>query len=192
MHQTFRNSNEWIKTFSNRSNFLRALYSICGGLILLQGAGAQLKPWADPSVFSMNESQLRSAYPELKKITTPKIGARGVRGQWTLPDVNVGGHSFDSVLYARDGKIQRIEHVWSGVASPCLGRAIYDDVVAELTSQIGQADASDDAMQGSMGQRSAVWTVGETYLITYVNELDYQCFVRIVNRPKLIKDASAL
>ena len=182
----------YIMCKTKKSTWLCGLLSTSVGLLLLQGAEAQAKPWADVSVFSMNESQLRSVYPELQKIASPKIRARGMRGQWKLPDVKVGGHLFDSVLYARDGKLQRIEHVWSVIANPCLGRAVYDDVVAALTSQLGKADASNEAMQGRIGQRSTVWTVGETYLITYVNQLDYQCSVRLVNRPKLPKDGSAL
>ena len=171
---------------------LWGLLSTSVGLLLLQGAAVQATPWADASVFFMNESQLRSVYPELQNIASPKIRARGVLGQWELPDVKVGGHMFDSVLYARDGKLQRIEHVWSVIANPCLGLAVYDDVVAALTAQLGKADASSEAIQGKTGQRSTVWTVGETYLITYVNQLDYQCSVRLVNKPKLRKDGSAL
>lgn len=174
---------------------LTGLWRLLGtavGLLLLPCAIAQATPWADASVFSMNEAQLLSVYPELQKITNPKIRARGVRGQWKLPDVRVGGHLFDSVLYARDGKLQRIEHVWSVIASPCLGRAVYDDVVAALTLKLGRADASNVASQGRAGQRSTVWTVGETYLITYVNLLDYQCSVRLVNKPKVVKVEAAL
>lgn len=175
-----------------KSSTLRKIFSVCIGLLTVHSAAAQTKPWIDASLFSMDESQLRSIYPALQKIAKPKIGARGVRGIWTLPGVTVGGHSFNSIMCARDGKLQRVEHVWSVIANPCLGRAVYDDVVAYLTSQLGKADASDDPFQGRIGQRSTVWTVGETYLITYVNELAYQCSVRLVNKPKLLKDGSAL
>lgn len=174
--------NKWI-------GFCRVLGASLG-LLLLNGTEAQAKPWADASVFSMNESQLRSVYPELKNIDSPKIRAGGVRGQWKLPDVKVGGFIFDSVLFARDGKLQRIEHVWSVISNPCLGRAVYEDVVAALTAQLGKSDASGETVQGKLGQRSTVWTVGETYLIARVNQLDYQCSVRLVNKPRLLTNGS--
>ena len=154
--------------------------------------GAIAKPWADASVFSMNEAQLKSVFPDLKKVNTPRIAARGLRSQWQLKDMQLAGHTFETVLFAKNGVLQRIEHVWSETADPCLARAVYEDVVANLNATLGPFQASDTGHGEPNGQRSAIWVPDGTDLIVYLHEANMQCTVRLVNRPHVTPDASEL
>lgn len=140
----------------------------------------------------MAEAQLKTVFPDLKKVNTPRIAARGLRSKWRLDDIQVAGHTFDTVLYAKNGILQRIERVWSQTGSPCLARAVFQDVVAELNAQLGPFVASDTAAGASNDQRSAVWVPDGTDLIAYLHEANMQCAVRLVNRPHLAPDASQL
>ena len=161
-------------------------------LLLVPGTGAFAKPWVDASVFSMTEAQLKTVFPDLTKIRMPRIAARGLRSQWRLTDMRLAGHTFETVLYAKNGVLQRIEHVWSETAAPCLARAVYEDVVADLNTTLGQSQTSDAGLGEPNDQRSAVWVPDGTDLIAYLHEANMQCTVRLVNRPHIAPDASEL
>ncbi len=161
-------------------------------VLLASGSIACAKPWVDASVFSMNEAQLKIVFPDLRKVNTPRIAARGLRSKWRLNETQVAGHRFDTILYAKNGVLQRIEHVWSRAGSPCLARAVFEDVVADLNTQIGQSQASDTGPGEPNDQRSAVWVPDGTDLIAYLHEANMQCAVRLVNRPHIAPDASEL
>lgn len=162
--------------------------------IFLSGYGALAlsKPWVEAPVFSMNEAELKTVFPGLQRVTVSRMGARGVRSQWSNGNALVAGHSFETILYAKSGVLKRIEHIWSVTAAPCLARAVFDDVVSELNSALGRSHANAAGFGGKTGQRSAIWLAGGTDLIAYLQETDMQCTVRLVNKPHSIKDASEL
>lgn len=157
-----------------------------------QVAMAQGKLWVGASVFSMDESQWKTAFSRLQPVRPPRLGVGGARGQWEASDTTVGGHSFESIFFTRNGKLQRIEHLWSAPPGDCHGGTIYDDVVGALTSQLGEPSASDSDIEDRLSERSTVWDVEDTYLIVYLQATDRQCSVRVVNKPKILKDASEL
>ncbi len=161
-------------------------------ILLLTTTSAFAQPWVDASVFSMDETQLKSVFPDLRKVNTPRIAARGLRSQWRLTGMQVAGHSFETVLYAKDGVLQRIEHVWSATGAPCLARAVYEDVVADLNTKLGPFKASDAGPGEPYDQRSAVWVPQGTDLIAYLYEANMRCTVRLVNKPHSTPDASEL
>ena len=169
--------------------FFRSLFIL---LLLAPGSGAFAKPWVDASYFSMNEAELKGVFPDLKKVNTPRIAARGLRSKWRLKEMQLAGHTFETVLYARKGVLQRIEHVWSQTGAPCLARAVFEDVVADLNTQIGPLQASDAGPGEPNDQRSAVWVPDGTDLIAYLHEANMHCAVRLVNRPHITPDASEL
>lgn len=140
----------------------------------------------------MNEAQLRTFFPNLQDVKSPRIAARGLRSRWTLDGERIGGHPFKTVLYAKNGALQRIEHVWSEAGAPCLARAVFEDVVASLSATLGRTDAFDTGNGSSIDQRSAVWVTEGTDLIAYLHEVDMQCTVRLINRPHIARDASEL
>lgn len=140
----------------------------------------------------MKEAQLKTVFPDLRKVNTPRIAARGLRSQWRLKEMQLAGHTFETVLYAKDGVLQRIEHVWSETAAPCLARAVYEDVVADLNSTLGQFQASDTGPGEPNDQRSAIWVPEGTDLIAYLYEANMRCTVRLVNKPHITPDASEL
>ena len=148
--------------------------------------------WLNASIFSMNETQLRSAFTSLKSIRSSKIGVGGLRGKWTSFDVEFAGHAFKSVFYVKNGTVKRIEHVWIGLNASCTASGVFDEVVSELNSQLGPFDISDSGFGERSGQRSAVWTPDGTDLIVYLQDSADQCEVRVVNKPRVIKDASEL
>jgi len=161
-------------------------------LLLIPGTGAFAKPWVDASVFSMNEAQLKNVFPDLRKVNTPRIAPRGLRSQWRLEGIQVAGHTFETILYAKNGGLQRIEHVWSATGAPCLARAVYEDVVADLNAELGPFQASDTNPGEPNDQRSAVWVPEGTDLIAYLHEANMRCTVRLVNKPHIAPDASEL
>jgi hypothetical protein len=161
-------------------------------LLLGYGPLVLSKPWVDAPVFLMNEAQLKAVFPGLHRASAPRMGARGVRSQWSSGNALVAGHPFETVLYAKSGVLRRIEHIWSVKAAPCLARAVFDDVVSELNSALGRSNATDAGFGEKTGQQSAIWLVGGTDLIAYLHETDMQCTVRLVNKPHSIKDVSEL
>lgn len=163
-------------------------YSICIGY----GPFVLSKPWVEAPVFSMNEAQLKTVFPSLQKVTAPRIGARGVRSQWSNGNTLFAGHLFETVFYAKSSVLKRIEHIWSVKAAPCLARAVFDDVVSELNSALGRSNTFDAGFGEKSGQRSAIWFAGGTDLIAYLQDADMQCTVRLVNKPHITKDASEL
>lgn len=169
--------------------FFRSLFIL---VLLAPGTGAMAKPWADASVFSMNEAQLKSVFPDLTKVNRPRIAARGLRSQWRLKEMQLAGHTFETVLFAKNGVLQRIEQLWSETADPCLARAVYEDVVADLNATLGPFHASDTGPGEPNDQRSAIWVPEGTDLIVYLHEANMQCTVRLVNRPHTTPDASEL
>ena len=175
-----------------KEDFLLLLRSLSIFFLLACGSAAFAKPWVDASVFSMNEVQLKSVFPDLRKVNTPRIAARGLRSTWRLNETQVAGHTFDTILYAKNGVLQRIEHVWSRAGSPCLARAVFEDVVADLNAQLGRTQAADTGPGEPNDQRSAVWVPDGTDLIAYLHEANMQCAVRLVNRPHIAPDASQL
>lgn len=161
-------------------------------LLLFPGSSVLAKPWVDASVFSMNEAQLKIVFPDLQKVHTPRIAARGLLSQWSLNSMPIAGHAFEPVLYAKHGILQRIEYVWSATGAPCPARAVFEDVVADMNAKLGQVGASDTGPGEPNDQRSAAWVQQGTDLIAYLHEADMQCSVRLVNKPHIARDATEL
>ena len=156
------------------------------------------RPWIDASLFNADVAQLRQAFPQMQKLAKPRWGPGGSRGLWVLPTATIAGYSFEPVLYLREGRLQRLEQSWVSDAYPCLARAVFDDVVQSINAWLGSPptastdDEADAIATSPVRSKTAIWNAEETDLIAYIQETNMQCSVRLVNRPRQLKNAEAL
>jgi len=182
---------------NNFQAFLRALLQsllLLPALWLAQPAWSG--PWVDASLFNADVAQLKQVFPQMQKLAKPRWGPGGSRGLWVLPTATIAGYSFEPVLYLRDGRLQRLEQSWVSDAYPCLARAVFDDVVQSINAWLGNlptasADNDADAVVAARG-KTAIWNAEDTDLIAYIQETNMQCSVRLVNRPRQLKNADTL
>ena len=149
-------------------------------------------PWVDAAVFNTDVTQLTQIFPQMQKLSKPRLGPGGTRGLWYLPATVIAGYSFEPVLFLRDGKLRRIEQTWVSDAYPCLARAVFDDVVQSINARLGGNPAGEEPAQSEAPAGTAMWVVDDTDLIAYLRETNLQCSVRLVNRPRQLKNADEL
>jgi len=170
-----------------------------GGLLLgLVSAirTAQAAPWVDAALFGADPATLQHTFPDMRKLPKPQWGPGGSRGLWALPVSNFAGYAFEGVVFLRDNHFQRLEYRWHSDAHPCLARAVFDDVVQSFSAKLGapmlsgSLDAPDADIPG-IG-KTAFWVAYDTDFIAYVEDTNMRCSVRLVNRPRALRNADSL
>lgn len=162
------------------------------GPLLLAAVAAHGSVWVDAAVFGIDAAQLHTLAPQIQRVPKPVWGPGGTRGLWAAPDATLAGHTFAVLYFFRRGQLQQIEHTWSSDEPACRARAVYGDVVADLSAQWGPAETTTDNAQGPAQDDSTLWGANGTDLIAYVLDTGQRCSVRVVNRARQLKDASEL
>ena len=167
------------------------------GVLFYLGFAAPVRaaPWVDAALFGADLSTLQGAFPDMRKLPKPVWGPGGSRGQWSLPASKVAGHGFDAVLFLRNQRLFRLEYSWKSDAHPCLARAVFDDVVQSLSAKLGAPvlSGSAEAQQTEAAAgKTAFWVAYDTDLIAYVEDTNMRCNVRLVNRPRALRNADNL
>ena len=165
-------------------------------LLFLLAVPVLAGPWVDASVFNADVPQLQRLFPQMQKLTKPRWGPSGLRGLWVLPAVTIAGYPFEPVLFLRDGRLQRIEQSWVSDAYPCLARAVFDDLVQSINARLGNPTATGGDVQPGPATdapvKTAFWVADDTDLIAYIEETNMRCSVRLVNRPRQLRNADEL
>lgn len=171
----------------------RFLLSLAPGVVLLGMAlPAGGEPLLAATAFGMTEPQLLSTLPELQRLHRPLPGPGGSRGLWTLPGTTVAQHPFDTVFYFRNHQLQRIEQTWVSSVQPCNARAVFEDVTREVQARYGASVVrGSDTLSAETGD-TALWVADDTDLLAIVQDTATRCAVRLVNKPRTLKDDSEL
>ena len=150
------------------------------------------EPLLAATAFGMSEPQLLTTLPEVQRLHRPLPGPGGSRGLWTLPHTTVARHPFDTVFYFRNRQLQRIEQTWVSSAQPCDARAVFDDVTREVQARYGTSVVrGNDTINADTGQ-TALWVANDTDLLAILQDSSTRCVVRLVNKPRNLKDDSEL
>ena len=179
--------------------FFQVLAKWVGGLLsglVCAATTAQAAPWVDASLFGADPATLLQTFPGMRKLPKPQWGPGGSRGLWALPVASVAGYAFEGVVFLRDNRLQRLEYRWHSDAHPCLARAVFEDVVQSVSAKLGAPALSSsidvaDADPSSAG-KTAFWVAFDTDFITYMEDTNMRCSVRLVNRARALRNADSL
>ncbi len=143
------------------------------------------------SLLGADEAGLQAALPQAHKLAKPRLGPRGLRGQWAVPGTVLAGLPFEAVFFFRNKQVQRIEQLWSASGTACGGQARFDTLSQALQSRFGSpvlASASD----GGELQLSAAWTQQASEVVAHFSKGTTHCALRVVYQAREAKDASEL
>lgn len=160
--------------------------------LLSMALQARGEPLLAATAFGMSEPQLLSTLPDVQRLHRPLPGPGGSRGLWTLPHTTVAQHAFDTVFYFRNRQLQRIEQTWVSSAQPCDARTVFDDVTRDVQARYGASVVrGNDTIAAETGE-TALWVADDTDLLAIVQDTATRCSVRLVNKPRILKDDSEL
>lgn len=171
----------------------RFLLSLLSSAALLGIAvQARCEPLLAATAFGMSEPQLLATLPDVQRLHRPLPGPGGSRGLWSLPHTTVARHAFDTVFYFRNRQLQRIEQTWVSFAQPCDARTVFEDVTRDVQARYGASVVrGNDTLTAETGE-TALWVADDTDLLAIVQDTDTRCSVRLVNKPRVLKDDSEL
>lgn len=171
------------------------LLKICAAFFLVSPVVAQnmgnvrLPEFA---MLGMDEFQLATLLPDIKRLARPRLGPRGERGRWVASKTMLFGLPFDTTYFTRNGRIARIEKVWTAAESGCVDGFSFEGVVDKLRAEYGGGQVSNAPMESESVQQSAVWVVDEAQMSLHTEVSPTKCSTRLVFQPRLVKDGSEL
>lgn len=144
------------------------------------------------SLLGMDESTLLSQVPEVKPVLKPLLGPRGERGRWQLSQTLLFGVPFDTIFYMKNGRVTRIEKLWSTTNATCAGGLFAEDMLGKLRAEYGEGLASNMPGRNESPPQSAVWAVDDAQLSMHTEVSLTKCSTRLVLQPRIVKDGSEL
>lgn len=144
------------------------------------------------SILGMDEFQLAILLPDIKRLARPQLGPRGERGRWVASKTILFGLPFDTTYFTKNGRIARVEKVWTAADSSCARRFSVDGVIEKLRAEYGTGQVSNAPPDNESVRQSAVWVVDEAQMSLYTDVSPAMCSMRIVFQPRLVKDGSEL
>ena len=157
-------------------------------LLAVASAHAALaQPVAGPAQLGMTLAELQSAYPSLQRLARPVVAPRGLRGQWRLTDTVVAGLPFETIFFFQGPRVQRIEQVRAEEAQPCAPQ----DEFAAVVNATGLGFGGGQGGFGASGM-DAFGTAGGADVSAHLQISGGSCAIRVVYKPTVLKDGSAL
>ncbi|MFZ3220164.1 MAG: hypothetical protein WA174_09020 [Rhodoferax sp.] len=157
--------------------------------LVLQARG---EPLLAATAFGMSEPQLLSTLPDVQRLHRPLPGPGGSRGLWALPRTTVAQHPFETVFYFRNRQLQRIEQTWVSSAQPCNARAVFADVTRDVQTRYGASVLQGSDTPSTETGQTVLWVAEDTDLLAILQDSGTRCAVRLVNKPRNLKDDSEL
>lgn len=163
-----------------------------GVVLLCMVLQARGEPLLAATAFGMSEPQLLSTLPDVQRLHRPLPGPGGSRGLWALPRTTVAHHPFETVFYFRNRQLQRIEQTWVSSAQPCDARAVFADVTRDVQTRYGASVVQGSDTPSTETGQTALWVAEDTDLLAILQDSSTRCAVRLVNKPRNLKDDSEL
>ncbi|MCJ0764928.1 hypothetical protein [Variovorax terrae] len=165
----------------------------CGLAVL----GAALPAWAQAlwgaAAYGMTEAELQAALPAVQRLRKPERLAGGTRGLWVLPETPLAGASFETVFYFnKNRQLQQVEQRLAAPQPQCGTKPVFEELVASLRQLHGPELAAGDRPDGGPASSVASWVAGDLDIIASHTEAASRCAIRVIYKPRLLKDASEL
>jgi hypothetical protein len=174
-----------------RSTLISALLVVSGcGISHAQRCGATCA--SAESLLGLSEQALIAMIPELERSASPVPGPRKTIGKWVLTDMRFGTEPYVATYFVRGAKVRRIEYLSSATWMRCSQRIPLELAQAELRSQYGERQSSDEFESDGKTTMSAAFGSYAVVAAVYFSMTSETCTTRVVFRPRELKDATEL
>lgn len=143
-------------------------------------------------LMQIRETELAQAVLGIKAVQRPVLGPRGERGRWTVYDELLSGYLFYTTFFIREGRVTRVEKLWTSSGLNCKEDRIGDRVLLGLQASYGIGQVFDLFDAQGTTQQSAAWAIDDIRLALHAENTESKCSTRIVIQPLQLKDAAEL
>jgi len=128
--------------------------------------------------------------PEASKVLKSNWGPHGMRGLFTLKNVNMNGQNFEVVFYFKNKRLTRIEHRRAPIDGKC--ESDFNVLISNLNLKFRDGTVLADASQSRNSGTSFAWK-GESFTAMAYKLVDQnRCEFLVALEPRHDIDASAL
>jgi hypothetical protein len=167
-------------------------YSLALATAALLCGAAVAQERVDASLLNLNEAELQTRLPELRRASRPVAGPRGLRGVWTLAGERLQGLPLETTLYVKARQVLRIEQRWASSRAQDCAPSWADALETELSARWGDGLTAIDKQNDANWQRNTVWTQGDNEARLLLAGNAGQCTAMLVYEPHITKDAAEL
>lgn len=172
---------------------LRPLVQLASALLV---CAAPLTSWAQApaldGLLGTDEAGLLAAVPQAQRLSKPRLGPRGLRGQWVASPSVLAGLPFEAVFFFRNKQLQRVEQLWSATGAACGEQNSFTPLNLALQSRFGANPVLASGGEGGEQQVSAAWTQEASEVVAHYSRSAARCTLRVVYQAREAKDASEL
>ena len=129
---------------------------------------------------------------DIQRVIRPVRGPRGELGKWTRVGEHYLGQPFESTYFVENGRVSRVEKVWTTNAPACGDSKWFETTIEQLDHIHGSGQVFGFDQSSDLGRRSAIWNAQDTQISLFASLAPDKCSMRLVLKPKLIKDGSEL
>ncbi len=144
------------------------------------------------SLLGSSEQTLVGSIPELKRVTKPIAGPRGLRGKWVLPELIFAAHPYTVTYYIGAAQVNRIELFSTVSRDQCMQKLPFDAALAELAKTYGENQVVDKFEESGKLTLSVAFNSHTVDVSLYFSSSEDDCFTRVIYRTREVKDASEL
>ncbi len=144
------------------------------------------------SLLGSSEQTLVGSIPELKRVTKPIAGPRGLRGKWVLPELIFAAQPYTVTYFIGSARVNRIELLSTASKDQCIQKLPFDAALAELARTYGDSHVVGTSEEGGKLMQSVAFNTHAMDVSLYFSSSEDDCSTRVIYKTREVKDASEL